>query len=94
MKTARIYEVKFNDPQYNATYTFVRTESAAFQYGNRSTVLVYCNDKVKDRIDTRYDALVMKDFTAWCEDYLKNAFNPDFEPTWGQPMMPMAGLAW
>lgn len=82
MEATRIYEVKFNEPEYNATYTFRRTKSGAFEYGNRSTVIVYRNDKVKEYIDTRYDQLVMKDFTAWCENYLQNAFNPDFEPTW------------
>ena len=91
MKTARIYEVKFNEPKFNATYTFIRQKSGAFAYGNQSMVVVYCNDKVKETIDTRYDKLVMKDFTAWCEDYLKTAFNPDYEPTWSGPLMEMPG---
>ena len=91
METTRIYEVKFNKPEYNATYTFVRTKSGAFAYGNRSMVIVYRNDEVKETIDTRYDKTVMGDFTAWCENYLSSAFNPDFEPTWGEPLMPMPG---
>lgn len=93
METARIYEVKFNKPEYDATYTFVRQKSGAFAYGNQSCVIVYRNDKVQDCIDTRYDKMVMEDFTAWCEEYLKSAFNPDYEPTWGQPMMQMPGTA-
>lgn len=84
METTRTYEVKFNEPKFNATYTFVRTKSGAFQYGNQSTVIVYRNTEVKEYIDTRYDKLVMKDFTAWCEDYLRSAFNPDYEPTWSE----------
>jgi hypothetical protein len=92
MKTARIYEVKFNKPEFNAKYTFIRRESGAFAYGNRSAVDVYRNDEWKESLDTRYDRLVMKDFTAWCEEYLRNAFNPDYEPTWGMPMMEMPGL--
>lgn len=91
METARIYEVKFNKPEFNANYTFVREKSGAFAYGNESAVIVYRNGNVHECIDTRYDKLVMEDFTAWCEDYLKSAFNPDYEPTWGMPMMPMAG---
>lgn len=91
METARIYEVKFNRPEFNATYTFVRQKSGAFAYGNESVVVVYRNDKVYECVDTRYDKLVMKDFTAWCEQYLTTAFNLDYEPTWSKPMMEMPG---
>ncbi len=76
------YEVRFNDPRLNATYTFYRCESGAFDYGNKSMVCVERNKKHLTTIDTRYDKLVMKDFRAWCEEFLSSAFNPDYEPTW------------
>lgn len=89
IETSRTYEVTFNNPEFNATYTFYRHESGAFAYGNGSAVSVYRNGKRHDLYDTRYDKEVMKDFTAWCENWLKNAFNPDYEPKWeemkGQP---------
>lgn len=89
------YTVTFNKPEYNAMYTFVRRESGAFAYGNRSAVDVYVTrgDKTerKESFDTRYDGMVMKDFEAWCVDYLQNAFNPDYEPAWEGPLIPMPG---
>lgn len=85
----RTYEVTFNKPEFNATYNFIRDKSGAFQYGNQTCVIILRGDKEHACIDTRYDALVMIDFSKWCENWLKTAFNPDYEPKWkemkGQP---------
>lgn len=74
------YEVTFNAPEFNAEYKFVRDESAAFAYGNGSSVAIFRNDVFKGIVDTRYDHDVMKDFDAWCMDYLNNYFDPAFDP--------------
>lgn len=78
----RIYEVTFNKPEFNANYSIIRQESGAFQYGNSTMVVVLRNGEEREILDTRYDKLVMRDFNQWCEEYLKQAFNKDYEPKW------------
>lgn len=94
MKTAfeqevtKRYAVSFNEPSYNATYTFKRYIcTAAFQYGNQTGVHItidFCNGK-KDAqlIDTRYDTTVA-DFDVWCENWLSGAFDKSYEPKWAE----------
>lgn len=85
----RAYKVSFNVPAYNATYTFIRHESGGFQYGNGSAVTILKNDTNYDILDTRYDIEVMKNFTEWCEHYLRTMFDNKYESKWeelkGQP---------
>ena len=80
MHAVNLYEVTFNAPEFNAVYKFVRDESAAFDYGNKSAVTIYRNDKFQGIIDTRYDHEVMRDFDEWCLWYLGNMFDPAYEP--------------
>lgn len=85
----KAYEVTFNIPSYNTTYTIIRDESVNFQYGNGSMVTILRGDEVREILDTRYDTLVMKDFDKWCNNYLSTAFRKSLEPKWvelkGQP---------
>lgn len=82
MNITKKYRVTFNVPEYNATYTFERSKSGAFSYGNGSVVNIYRDDKFDQSIDTRYDTSVINNFDEWCEDCLSNMFNPDYKPTW------------
>lgn len=82
IEATRSFKVTFNRPEFNATYTFRRMKSGAFAYGNGSCVVVYCNDRVHESYDTRYDQVVMADFGQWCENYLSSHFNAEYEPKW------------
>lgn len=82
METIRTYRVTFNKPQYNTEYTFTRCKSGSFNYGNGSCVVVERADGYEECYDTRYDSSVMKDFGAWCVDWLANHFRADLEPKW------------
>lgn len=74
------YQVTFNEPEYNAEYVLSVGKSGSFSYGNGSCVTFSSNGKTISVIDTRYDINVLKNFDAWCNDFLTNYFNPDLEP--------------
>lgn len=77
-KTIR-YKVTFDrKPEYNATWELELGESGAFKYGNGTCVVVTANGQHHDLIDTRYDSSVIKDFSAWCDDYMSRQFDPDY----------------
>lgn len=80
MRAVNRYEVTFNQPEFNAVYEIIREKSAAFAYGNGSTVIVLRNGKRDNLIDTRYDRDVMEDFDRWCDIYINNCFAREFEP--------------
>lgn len=82
LETRKTYEVTFNDPMYNTLYHFTRKESSLAQYGNHTCVIVHHGKMLRECVDTRYDQTVTKDFGAWCEAYLANAFDTSFEPKW------------
>ena len=74
------YHVTFNKPEYNGVYEFTRSPSAFSPYGNQTSVSFFKGFTLIGVIDTRYDHEVMRDFDAWCIDYLKNYFDPSYEP--------------
>jgi len=83
MEITKLYRVTFNNPKYNALYKFTRAKSAAFSYGNGSCVSIErTNDEWWESYDTRYDGLVMKDFTKWCEEWMEGYFRKDLDPKW------------
>lgn len=76
------YRVTFNKVDYNTEYTFHRCKSGAFEYGNGTSVIVTrASDGYEELYDTRYDPTV-SNFAGWCENWLENHFNPDYEPKW------------
>lgn len=79
-KAIKKFKVEFNKPALNAVWEFRRGKSAAFRYGNGTSVVVYTRGSVYSVVDTRYDPSVMTDFGAWCADWLKNNLDPAFEP--------------
>lgn len=78
-REVRRYNVTFNNPEYNATYSFIRTEHPGFKYGNGSLVVIMENTKLHSSVDTRYDPSV-KDFDKWCVAHLSTMFDPAYEP--------------
>jgi hypothetical protein len=83
MEETRVYKVTFNEEKYNTEYTFRRCKSGASDYGNRTCVIVTREkDGYDEYYDTRYDSSVMKDFGAWCVDWMDNHFRKDLEPNW------------
>lgn len=73
------YEVQLTNHE-PVTFTFERSPSAAYAYGNQTSVTVHENDRFLGIVDTRYDNSVLKDFGAWCVDYLKSYIDPKYEP--------------
>lgn len=83
MNITKKFKVTFKDTKYNAFYTFSRAKSGAFNYGNGSCVTIErTNDDWWELYDTRYDGLVMKDFTKWCIDWMDGYFRKDLDPKW------------
>lgn len=76
----RSYKVVFNEPKFNAIWTFELTKSGAFNYGNQTCVIIKENSTVKDMLDTRYEKDIVRNFDAWCDDYISHMFNPEYEP--------------
>ena len=75
------YKVTFDKkPKYNATWILELGESGAFKYGNGTCVIVTVNGQHHELIDTRYDNGVIKNFVAWCDDYMSRQFNSDYGP--------------
>lgn len=88
-KTIKI-KVDFEDKSIDdMIILFERGESGAFDYGNKTMVLIreeYEENGQKKLgsfrkgfckgIDTRYNCLVMTDFEKWCLDFLKENFKP------------------
>lgn len=72
--------VRFINPALNAWWEFQRGESAAFAYGNKTSVTVFRDDNFICVVDTRYDQDVMNDFGAWCRNYLLNYLDPAYKP--------------
>lgn len=75
------FKVSFNDPRFiPSTYVLTRCKSAAFEYGNKTSVTVLKNGVLLGIIDTRYDHSVMEDFRKWCLEYLTDSFDPAYDP--------------
>lgn len=64
----------------DVTFHFIRSPSSAFTYGNQTSVTVHEGERFLGIVDTRYDYNVLKDFDAWCIDYLKSYIDPKYEP--------------
>ncbi len=77
----RAYKVTLYD-KFTVEWKFIRNKSGAFQYGNQTTVLIICGDHEHALIDTRYDTSVMKDFSQWCENWLKSHFRAETNAKW------------
>lgn len=82
IETKRTYEVTFDDPKRNATWTFERHESEAFNYGNGTAVSISKNGEFVTVVDTRYDHTVIRDFSKWCEEFMQGYFRKELNPTW------------
>lgn len=70
-------DLKDHDP---VVFTLERFPSAAFAYGNQTSVSMHEGDTFRGIIDTRYDHSVIADFSAWCIEYLKDYIDPKYEP--------------
>lgn len=77
------YEVQLKNHK-PVTFELQRGPSGAFAYGNQTSVTVHEDDRLLGIIDTRYDHDVMKDFGAWCIDYLKSYIDPAYEPQFNE----------
>lgn len=82
MKNQKVkIRIEFEDPKHwedNRTFTFELGDSAAFQYGNGTSVVV-TSDKYKDDkrlIDTRYEKGIISNFEKWCIQWLYDNFLP------------------
>ena len=80
MEVMKRYMLLVNRPELNTTFIFKRCKSGAFAYGNGTCVLVKRADGYSEVYDTRYDTLVISDFTAWCENWFDNNINPELNP--------------
>ena len=71
-------KLQFTNSDNKCVYTFERTESPASNYGNKTCVVIKSNilNSRIDTVDTRYSALVIQDFKAWCIDYLDQILLP------------------
>lgn len=90
LDATRKFEVSFNAPDCKfgtMYYAFLRGESGAFAYGNRTSVGVFWGDSSErstdnliSLVDTRYDHSVMDNFSAWCRDWLISYLDPKYLP--------------
>lgn len=78
IKLTKRYFVRFNNPVLNAWWEFRRDESAAFAYGNGTSVSIFRDDNFVGIVDTRYDHGVIKDFGKWCRDHLEAHLDPAY----------------
>lgn len=75
------FKVSFNTTVFDpAIYVFTRGKSAAYEYGNKTSVTLFKDGKFLWVVDTRYDHSVMEDFRKWCIEYLTSNLDPASEP--------------
>ena len=88
IRQKKSYQVTFNQPKYNAVYTFERGKSSAFALSNRIIVIIRKNGKLMNVCYPQNEWAVMQDFGKWCESLLTQMFDPDFEPAFKEVEYP------
>lgn len=84
MEATRKFNVANMEIDRNYCYELRRRKTKAFEYGNGeygngSEVMVIEDDCLLTVVDTRNDKVVMRDFTAWCKEWLADNLIPGYE---------------